>query len=272
MKDAPHTLTPHSAVMVAISMIAALGAFAWPLIVPPSAGLQQQTLAPFMLAAILPLILAVTVSEVVNRTMDVKALALLGVLTAVGAVVRALGAGTAGIQGVFFVLVIAARVFGPGFGLVLGSTTLITSALLTAGVGPWLPYQMLASGLFAAGAGLLPRVRGWAEIAMLAGYGFIGSFIFGWLMDFAFWPLAAGYSSELSFDPAASAWQNLQTFFWFNLATSMSFNLGRAITTTVLVIVVGRPLLLMLRRAARKAWFVDAPDSSPADTPRGGFG
>jgi len=257
--DAPLTLTPNSAEMGAVSKVAALGAFAWPLVVPPGADVQQQTLAPFVLAAILPLILAVTVSEVVNRTMDVKALALLGVLTAVGAVVRALGAGTAGIQGMFFVLVIAGRVFGPGFGLVLGSTTLLTSALLTAGVGAWLPYQMLASGLFAAGAGMLPRLRGWAEIAMLAVFGFVGSFTFGWLMDFAFWPLAAGQGGELSFDPDASIRHNLHTFALFNLATSMSFNLGRAITTTVLVVLVGRPLLVILRRAARKAWFVEPP-------------
>lgn len=251
-----HTLTPRSAVMVLIAMVAAIGAFAWPLLLAPGADVQQQTMAPFILAALLPLILAVTVSEIANHTMDVKALALLGVLTAVGTVVRAMGAGTVGIQGMFFILVIAGRVFGPGFGLVLGSTTLLTSALLTAGVGAWLPYQMLAAGLFSAGAGLLPPLRGKLEIVLLAGYGFVASFVFGWLMDFAFWPLAAGAGGELSFDPSASALTNLHTFALFNLATSMGFNLGRAITTVVLVVVVGRPLLRILRRAARKAWFV----------------
>ena len=48
---------------------------------------------------------------------------------------------------VFFLLILAGRVFGPGFGFVLGVTSLFASALMTAGVGPWLPFQMLVSGL-----------------------------------------------------------------------------------------------------------------------------
>ena len=75
--------------------------------------------------------------------MDAKALAMLGVLTAVNAALRSLGAGLAGVELVFFLLVLAGRVFGPGFGFVLGCTSLFASALLTAGVGPWLPFQML---------------------------------------------------------------------------------------------------------------------------------
>ena len=35
--------------------------------------------------------------------------------------------------------------FGPALGFLLGSTALLTSALLTGGVGPWLPFQMLAA-------------------------------------------------------------------------------------------------------------------------------
>ena len=92
--------------------------------------------------------------------MDTKALAMLGVLSAIGAALRPLGAGTAGIEIVFFLLVLAGRVFGPGFGFVLGSTTLFASALLTGGVGPWLPFQMLAASWVGLGAGLLPQRRG----------------------------------------------------------------------------------------------------------------
>ena len=77
-----------------------------------------------------------------------------------GAALRPLGAGTAGIETVFFLLVLAGRVYGPGFGFVLGSTTLFTSALLTGGVGPWLPFQMLAASWVGLGAGLLPRASG----------------------------------------------------------------------------------------------------------------
>ena len=105
--------------------------------------------------------------------MDSKALAMLGVLSAINAALRPLGAGTAGIETVFFLLVLAGRVYGAGFGFVLGCTSLFASALLTAGVGPWLPFQMLCSAWIGLGAGLLPRffrgrsIRGRPEIVML---------------------------------------------------------------------------------------------------------
>ena len=65
--------------------------------------------------------------------------------------------GIAGVELIFFLLILAGRVFGPGFGFVLGCTSLFASALLTAGVGPWLPFQMLCAAWVGMGAGLLPR-------------------------------------------------------------------------------------------------------------------
>ena len=52
--------------------------------------------------------------------MDAKVLAMLGVLTAINAVMRGLSAGMAGIELVFFLLILGGRVFGAGFGFVLG--------------------------------------------------------------------------------------------------------------------------------------------------------
>ena len=72
--------------------------------------------------------------------MDARVLAILGVLSAVNALLRGVSArAPAGIELVFFLLILAGRVFGPGFGFVLGCTSLFASALMTAGVGPWLP-------------------------------------------------------------------------------------------------------------------------------------
>ena len=51
----------------------------------------------------------------------------------------------------------------------LGNTTMFASAILTGGVGPWLPFQMLAAGWVGLGAGVLPRrVTGRWEVALLA--------------------------------------------------------------------------------------------------------
>ncbi|MFL0460868.1 ECF transporter S component [Kytococcus sedentarius] len=244
------------AVMLAFVAAVGLLAFTWPLLVTPDSSLAGSTQAPLVFALILPVVIGLALSELTGEGMDVKALAMLGVLSAVGAVLRPLGAGTAGIETVFFLLVLGGRVFGPGFGFILGNTTLFASALLTAGVGPWLPFQMISSGFVGLGAGLLPRCRGWLEIGLLALYGIVSAFMFGMLMDLSFWPFNLGTGTEASYSPDLSAWENLQRFWVFNLATAMGWNTGRAITNTVFIVLVGPAVLTVLRRAARRAQFV----------------
>ncbi len=162
-------LRPRSTVAVALVSVAGVLAFGWPLLVDPGAALAHGTDAPLVFGLLLPLLMAVVLFEIGEGGLDVKALAMLGVLSAVGAALRPLGAGTAGLETVFFLLVLGGRVFGAGFGFVLGATTLFASALITGGVGPWLPFQMLGAAWVGLGAGLLPRASGQAEIALLAG-------------------------------------------------------------------------------------------------------
>jgi energy-coupling factor transport system substrate-specific component len=153
---------------VAVASVIGLAAFCWPLLVGPESPLAGSATAPLVLGLLLPLLLAVVLVEVAEGGLDVKAVAVLGVLSAVGAALRPLGAGTAGLETVFFLLVLGGRVFGAGFGFVLGATTLFASALVTGGVGPWLPYQMLGAAWVGLGAGLLPRATGRREIGLLA--------------------------------------------------------------------------------------------------------
>ena len=247
-------VTGRGAGMLTLAAVAGLGIFLWPLAVPPTSSMPP-ALGPILFAAVLPLVLGVVLAELTSGGMDAKALALLGVLCAVGAVLRPLGTGTAGMEAVFFVLIVGGRVLGPGFGFAQGAITLFASALLTGGVGPWLPYQMLGAALVGLGAGLLPRTDGWRELVLLGGYGFVSAFAYGWLLDFAFWPFALGNTSSIGFDPAAGALANLHRFVLFNLATSMGWNLGRALTNVALVVVAGPGVLLVLRRAARRASF-----------------
>ena len=243
------------ALLLGMTAVAGLAAFAWPLVWTPGAAVSPLQ-APLVFALVLPLILAVVVADLTGDGMDVKALAMLGVLAAVGAILRPLGTGTAGMEPIFFLLILGGRVFGPSFGFAQGALTLLASSLVTAGVGPWLPYQMIAAGFVGLGAGLLPRARGWLEIAVLACWGFVAGFAYGWLMDFAFWPFGLGTSTQFSFDPAAGPWRNLHVFVLYNLVTSMGWNLGRALTTAALLCLLGPGLLHVLRRAARRGVFV----------------
>ncbi len=49
--------------------------------------------------------------------------------------------------------------------------------------------------------------------------------------------------------------ENLHRFWVFHLATSLGWDLPRAVTNAVLVLLVGRPVLAALRRVARRAAF-----------------
>ncbi|RAJ71264.1 energy-coupling factor transport system substrate-specific component [Streptomyces sp. Amel2xB2] len=254
-------ISGRTALVLTLASLAGLTMFFWPLFAPPQPDANaHSTDAPLLFVLAMPVVLAVVLAELSSGGIDTKALAMLGVLSAVNAGLRPLGAGTAGIETVFFLLILAGRVFGPGFGFALGATSLFASALLTAGVGPWLPFQMACSAWIGLGAGLLPRrVTGRWEIAMLAAYGVVAAYAFGFIMNMWFWPFTAGADTQLSFDPDASVPENLHTFFVFTLATStFGWDTGRAVTNLVAVLLTGRAVLATLRRANRRAAF-EAP-------------
>ncbi len=252
------TMRPRSTAAVILMSAVGVAAFTWPLLVDPGAGLAHSSDAPLLFAMLLPLLLGVVLAEVGEGGLDVKAVAMLGVLSAVGAALRPLGAGTAGLETVFFLLILAGRVFGAGFGFVLGATTLGTSALLTGGVGPWLPFQMLAAAWVGLGAGLLPAVRGRAELALLAAYGGLSALAYGVLLNLTFWPFTVGAGTQLSFVPGADLLTNLHHFLLFSVATSLGWDLGRVLTNVVLILLTGRAVLGALRRTARRAAFTSS--------------
>ena len=141
-----------SAALVLALVVGAV-AFGWPLFLRPESGMPSQ-LAPTVFAITLVLVLAIVLAELSGGRMDSRTLAMLGVLAAVGTVLRPLSAGTAGLELIFFVIILAGRAFGASFGFALGAITMLTSALITSGVGPWLfpeddlsdlPQRMLAA-------------------------------------------------------------------------------------------------------------------------------
>ncbi|OKJ76481.1 ABC transporter permease [Streptomyces sp. CB02460] len=246
--------------IVALVLISAIGiaAFGWPLLADRDSGLAHAQDAPWLFAALLPLLVGVVVAMIADAGLDAKAVAMLGVLAAVGAALRPLGAGTAGLEPMFFLMVLSGRVLGPGFGFVLGSVTMFASALLTGGVGPWMPFQMLSMSWFTMGAGLLPgpdRLRGRGELLMLAAYGAVASFAYGTIMNLYGWTIVPGLASGISFRPGDALGDNLVRFLAYCATTSLGWDLGRAVLTIVLTLTVGAPLLKALRRATRRASF-----------------
>jgi energy-coupling factor transport system substrate-specific component len=251
-------LSRRSAVVLAVASLAGLMMLAWPLLVRQPTG--GQVGPPIVFLALLPVVIVVVLAEVSEGGLDPRVLAVLGVLSAVNAVLRGLSPGTAGVELVFFLLILAGRVFGPGFGFVLGCTSLFASALLTGGVGPWLPYQMLGSAWVGMGAGLLPRRPGGrGQLAMLVVYGIVAAYAYGLLLNMSSWPFALGVSlpghtGSIAFVPGDSVGENLRRFWLYSLVTSTgSFDTGRAITNSVALVVLGPAVMATLRRAVRRA-------------------
>ena len=237
----------------------------WPLLITVDPDTQRVD-QPFIFVVLLPVVALVVLAEFSEGGINSQGLAMLGVLTAINAALRTLGAGTAGVETVFFVLILAGRVFGPGFGFAMGCTSLFVSSLLTTGVGPWLPFQMMCSAWLGMGAGLLPkRVTGKAEIVMLAMYGVAAAYVFGLLMNLSGWPFQLGIAIPGATDtmqmvPGAPVLENLHRFLVFTFFTSTwGWDTGRAITNAVLIVMLGPAILTTLRRAARRARYGKVP-------------
>jgi len=255
-------------VLVAVVGVAAFG---WPFLAGPGSELDQlghSTDASLVFVVLMALLALVLLAELSSGRMDAKTVAVLGVLAAAGGALRVLSAGTAGLEPMFFLLVIAGRVLGPVRGFMLGALALLTSAFLTAGVGPWTPFQMVTCGWVAMGAGMLPRTSGRGERWLLAAYGLVCGLAYGAVMNLWFWPFLGGsVPSGAGFVPGAGAGTNLHHYAVFYLATSLAWDLPRGVLTAVLTFVASRPLLRALRRSVRQARF-EAPVAFVDAAPR----
>jgi len=235
-------------------------AFGWPFLVRPESGLAHGHDAPWLFAVLLGLLALVLLAEVSGGGLDAKTVAVLGVLAAMGGALRVLSAGTAGLEPMFFLVVLAGRVLGRGMGFVLGALAVLAGAFLTGGLGPWAPFQMICAGWVGLGAALLPRaVTGRAERVMLAAYGLVVGMAYGAVMNLWFWPfMGSSAPTGAGFVPGADVATNLGHYGAFYLATSLGWDVPRGLLTAALVLMAGRSVLATLRRAVRRAAF-DAP-------------
>jgi energy-coupling factor transport system substrate-specific component len=245
---------PFSKIFIALTALASLTMFAWPLLIQTTSA-DENRVAQTVFILLMPLMLVLVLVEFASGGLDSKQLAMLGVLTALNAVIRILGAGTSGIETAFFLIIIGAYVFGSGFGFLLGSGSLLVSALLMGGVGPWLPFQMMAAGLLGLAAGLLPKPKTrWLELVTLVSFAILGSYAYGALMTLWNWPFLLGVGTDISYLPGAGFFENIIRFFKYELLTGgLLWDTGRAITTSVLILITAPALLTTLKRAARRA-------------------
>src|SRR5438445_9298355 len=118
---------------------------------------------PVLLFSALVAVSALVALAVALQThhLSTRLLAILAALVAIDATLRlVIVVGLLGFSPIFFLIIAGGFVMGPSFGFASGALTLLLSAVLTAGLGPWMPYQMLAAGWVGMGAGYAGQISG----------------------------------------------------------------------------------------------------------------
>ena len=233
-----------------------IAAFLYPFWLPTRALPDQAHAgdAPLVAGVVGALALAALLVEVRRGTMTAMTVAVLGVLAASEGLLR-LVALPLGNNAFYFFVILAGVAFGPRFGMLLGLSAMAVSAIITGGIGPWLPFQMLTLAWVGASAGLLGRVtRRWsprAEVLALGVFGWCWGFGFGAVMNFWFWPYQRD-GGDLSWVPGSGIGTTLHHYWSFYVATSFANDAARALPTLVLILLTGTAVLATLRRFAHR--------------------
>ena len=270
-----------SLAVYSLTTLLGIAAFLYPFWLPAATQAAGSAMAhagdaPLMVSLLVALCFAVLLLEVQGQGMSAKVVALLGVLVAMNAVLRFIESaipGPGGFSPIFLLIVLGGYVYGARFGFLLGALTLFVSGILTGGVGPWLPYQMFTAGWMGMAAPLCrPIVRGLGaegkagEAAVLAVYGGIWGLIFGAVMNIWFWPFVSG-PAEQYWEPGVTLAETLRRYALFYAVTSLAWDALRMAGNVTLILLLGVPMLRVLRRFRDRFTFEYTPElagSSPA--------
>jgi energy-coupling factor transport system substrate-specific component len=219
----------------------------------------HNTDAPLVFAAVAALCLTLIVAELTGGGLNSKSLAVLGVLCAMAAMLRTFTL-PAGANLYFFLVILGSYAFGPRLGFLLGAMSFFLSAVVTGGIGPWLPLQMFASAWMGLGAGFLGMgtraadIRGRGEVTLVVAFGAVSGILFGMVTNLWFWPFWVG-GPDITYQPGIGAIEALRRYWNFYLLTSFGWDLMRSVCNAVVIAILGGPLLrALLRFRDRFSW------------------
>jgi len=240
---------------------------------------------PMMMAFLLGLCLLVLLFEAQGLIVNTKLIALLGILVAINSALRFIETvipGPGGFTPIFFLIILVGYVFGGRVGFLMGALTLLVSALVTGGVGPWLPAQMFTAGWVGMSTLILrPMVKTlsekqvkWGksainpEIFVLAGFGLLWGFLYGAIMNLWQWPFITGPQNQ-SYATGSGFLATLQHYLAFYLVTSLVWDSLAAIGNVLLLLALGIPALRALRRFRQRFEFSYTPETDAVSHPQG---
>jgi energy-coupling factor transport system substrate-specific component len=236
------------ALMSAIGLIAFLYPFWMPAVQANAQGMGHTDDAPLMTALLISMCLVALFLDAQSNGLSTKTVALLGVLVAINSVLRFIEVslpGPGGFTPIFFLILLCGHVFGARFGFLMGALSLLVSALITGGVGPWLPYQMLTAGWMGLSAGWLGQAT--ASRLPLLIFGAVWGFLYGAIMNIWFWPFAVGPAQQ-HWQPGLGLSDTLQRYAVFYIATSLVWDVFAALGNATLIALFGTPTLRTLQR------------------------
>src|SRR5438477_1849641 len=237
--------TALSGLILALTTLLGVWAFLYPFFVPPGptqeAGSHAAD-APLVFLLVTGLSLVAIVADLETRAIDSKTVALLGVMVATNSLLRPLQ-GPGGFSAFLILPILCGYVFGGLFGFLLGALSVLVSAIFTGGVGPWMPFQMLAVGWVGLASAALPSNvmstiwHGKAEKWLLSGWGMVIGLLFGAVLNLWFWPYIApgGLPSDQVWTPGAGLIEAAQRYGAFYVATSLWWDLWRSAGNALLL-------------------------------------
>jgi len=222
---------------------------------------------PMMMTFLLGLCLLVLLYEAQGPVVNTKLIALLGILVAINSALRFIETaipGPGGFSPIFFLIILVGYVFGGRVGFLMGALTLLVSALITGGVGPWMftagwvglstpllrPFARTSAARIGK-AGSSPKI---SEMLVLAAFGVLWGFLYGAIMNLWQWPYIAGPQNQ-SFTSGLGPGAILQHYLAFYLVTSLVWDAIAAVGNAVLILAFGAPALRALRRFKQRFEF-----------------
>ena len=220
---------------------------------------------PLMVSFILVLCLILLLFETQFSLLDSKMIAFLGVLIAINAGLRFLEnalPGPAGVSPIFFLIILTGYFFGSRIGFLMGAMTMFVSGLITGGVGPWLPGQMITAGWLGQSSALLkPLVQGLKcqhkteEIIALSIFGAIWGILYGVIMNLWFWPFL-GTTPGQTWLQSAGLMESIGRYSAYYIATSLVWDITRSIGNILIIGFLSRPMLRIFERFEKRFSFI----------------
>lgn len=170
---------------------------------------------------------------------DIIPIVVLSVIAALG---RTIFAMIPNFQPVTAIVIVAGIVFGSQSGFLTGALAALASNMFL-GQGPWTPWQMLCWGLAGYLAGVLQHTVLFKKNIFIFIYGFIISWVFGWIMNIWF---IIGFIDPINWETILSAY-----------AASVYFDLSHAVSTVLFLALILVPWRKKLDRIKIKYGLVN---------------